>query len=75
MDVWFSATGFVEASDCFGREDAHGYVLRDEGFVGGGGLQCHAVAATGGVEDVVVVKAAVGVHSMIVVMGTCMMMM
>ena len=75
MDVWFSAAGFVETGDCFGRKDAHGYVLRDEGFVGRGGLEGHAIAAAGGVEDVVVVEAAVGVHYMIVVVGTCMMVM
>jgi len=43
--------------------------------VGGGGLQCHAVAATGGVEDVVIINGAVRVCPMIVVLSTCMMMM
>jgi len=47
--------------------------LRDEGFVGGWGLEGHAVAAAGGIEDVIVVEAIVG--TMIVVVGTCMVMM
>ena len=57
MDVRFSAARFVEASDCLGCEDAHGYVLRDDGFVGGRCLQSYAVAAICGIEDVVVVRA------------------